>query len=154
VVVVVVLGIPAGLALALAIVGGGLLGAEVGTIVLSIAGVHNPWVYVISDVVLAAGGALGGWQVEQHSSDGRAPVFMLAGGLALLIPGVVLTLNATRYQPSENATEDHAPTNAPPANPGTPGGTVVGPSTSPTPAATPAPVTARAGPGHTSLSWT
>ncbi len=110
------------------IVGGALLGAEVGTIVESIAGVKNPWIYVITDVVLAGGGAVGGWEVEQHSSDGRAPVFMLAGGLGLVIPAIVLTLNATRYMPAENASEDHAPTNSPPPNPGTPGGSLVGPS--------------------------
>ena len=43
----------------------------------------------------------------------------LAGGLALVIPALVLTLNATRYRPSENATEDHPPADAPAADPGT-----------------------------------
>jgi len=104
------------------IVGGALLGAEVGTIIESIAGVKSPWVYVITDIVLGAGGAVGGWEVEQHSTDGRAPVFLLAGGLGLIIPAVVLTLNATRYLPTEGASEDHAPTNGPPANPAVPGG--------------------------------
>jgi hypothetical protein len=135
------------------IVGGALLGAEVGTIIESIAGVHSPWIYLISDVVLGAGGAVGGWEVEQNSSDGRAPVFMLAGGLGLLIPAIVLTLNGTRYQPSENATEDHAPTNAPAANPGTPGGSIVTPSpgSSPAPApATPPPSSGATPPGPTS----
>jgi hypothetical protein len=123
------------------IVGGALLGAELGTIIESIAGVHSPWVYVITDVVLGAGGAIGGWEVEQTSqSDARAPVFMLAGGLGLIIPAVVLTLNATRYRPSENATEDHAPTNVPAANPGTPGGSIVAPAVAPVgPAAPPSP---------------
>ena len=122
------------------IVGGALLGAEVGTIVESIAGVHSPWVYVITDVVLAGGGAVGGWEVEQNSSDGRAPVFMLAGGLGLVIPALVLTLNATRYRPSENASEDHAPTNSPTPNPGNPNGSIVGPSsiTPPPPSSGPA----------------
>ncbi len=110
------------------IIGGALLGAELGTIVESIAGVHSPWVYVITDIVLGAGGAVGGWEVEQTSSDAKAPVFMLAGGVGLIIPAVVLTLNATRYRSSDYATEDHAPTNAPPANPGTPGGSIVGPA--------------------------
>jgi hypothetical protein len=124
------------------IVGGALLGAEVGTIVESIAGVKSPWVYVITDVVLGAGGAVGGWEVEQNSSDGRAPVFLLAGGLGLVIPAIVLTLNATRYQPSENASEDHAPTNGPPANPAAPGaGSIVAPP----PSSPPPPP-----PGHTS----
>jgi hypothetical protein len=125
------------------IVGGALLGAEVGTIIESIAGVHSPWIYIVTDIVLAGGGAVGGWEVEQTSSDGRAPVFMLAGGIGLIIPAVVLTLNATRYRPSENASEDHAPTNSPAANPGTPGGSVIAPTSSPPP---PPPASAPPGP--------
>jgi hypothetical protein len=126
------------------IVGGALLGAEVGTIIESIAGVHSPWVYLVTDLVLGAGGAVGGWAVEQQVEnsgwDVRVPVFMLAGGLGLIIPAVVLTLNGTRYQPAENASEDHAPTNAPAANPGAPNGSIVAPSpaVAPPPAVQPA----------------
>jgi hypothetical protein len=133
------------------IVGGALLGAEVGTIIESIAGVHSPWVYVVTDLVLGAGGAVGGWAVEQQVEnsgwDVRVPVFMLAGGLGLIIPAVVLTLNGTRYQPAENASEDHAPTNAPPANPGAPNGSIVSPAATPPPAVQPA---APPAPGGTS----
>jgi hypothetical protein len=61
---------------------------------------------------------------------------MLAGGLILSIPTLVLTLNATRYVPTENAREDKAPTNLPPADAGDPGGSAVtpGPGVNPTPA--------------------
>ena len=119
------------------IVGGGLLGADVVTGTMGIIGVHNPWIYVIGGGVGAAGGAVGGYFVEQASGDGRAPMYMLAGGLALIIPAVVLTLDATRFRPSDDATEDKAPTNGPPADPGKVGGSAVGgPST--TPSASPA----------------
>jgi hypothetical protein len=114
------------------IVGGALLGAELGTIIESIAGVRSPWVYVITDVVLGAGGAVGGWEVEKTSSDGRAPIFMLAGGLGLVIPAVVLTLNAVNT-PHETVTEDNAPQNAPAANPGSPGRSLVSPGSPPPP---------------------
>jgi hypothetical protein len=50
---------------------------------------------------------------------------MLAGGLALVIPTVVLLLNATRFQPSEDAREDQAPKNAPSADPGSTNKSVV-----------------------------
>jgi hypothetical protein len=116
------------------IIGGALLGMEAGTFVESLAGVRNGWVYLVSDVVLGAGGAVGGWEVEQTSSNGTAPVMMLAGGLGLAIPAIVLTLNALST-PAESASEDNAPTNAPPANPGAPGKSIVGPSA---PAAAPA----------------
>jgi len=113
-------------------VGGGLLGAEVVTMVESIAGVKSPWAYIIGGVVGAGGGAVGGYFVEQNSSDGRAPMYMLAGGLALVIPAIVLTLNATRWQPEAGATEDVNPA-GPPAEPGAPGGSITG-----APAAAPA----------------
>jgi hypothetical protein len=107
------------------IVGGALLGAEAVTIVESLVGVRPGWAYGVGALVGAAGGGVGGFFVEQGSSDGRAPMYMLAGGLALVIPAIVLTLNATRYMPEEGATEDRAPT-APAAEPGVPGGSVTG----------------------------
>jgi hypothetical protein len=127
------------------IIGGALLGAEAITIVESLANVHAGWAYGVGAIVGAAGGGVGGYFVEQNSSDGRAPVYMLAIGVGLVIPALVLSLNGMRYQPSENATEDHAPTNAPPANPGLPTGSSVTPATpsaAPAPAAVPAPAPA------------
>jgi len=111
------------------ITGGALLGAEVVTIVESLIGVRNGWAYIGGAAAGAIGGGIGGYFVEQGSSDGRVPVYMLAGGLALVIPAVVLTLNATRYMPDETATEDKgAPTEGPPADPGRAGGSAVSPT--------------------------
>jgi hypothetical protein len=107
------------------IAGGALLGAEAVTIVESLVGVHSGWAYVIGAVVGAGGGAAGGYAVEQGSSNGQVPMYMLAGGLALVIPAVVLTLDATRYRPEEGVTEDRTP-QGPAAEPGVPGGSVGG----------------------------
>ncbi|MEO6572757.1 MAG: hypothetical protein ABIP89_02875 [Polyangiaceae bacterium] len=126
------------------IVGGALLGGEVVMITESLFKVESGWAYVIGGGLGAVGGGIGGYFIEQSSTNGKVPVYLLAGGLALIIPTIVLTLNATRYHPSENATEDHAPTNtAPAADPGKIGGSVVSPS--PAPAQTPA--SAAPGPG-------
>jgi hypothetical protein len=112
------------------VTGGALLGAEVVTIVESIARVHSPAAFIVGAVLGAGAGGVGGYFVEHNSSDGKAPVYLLAGGLGLIIPALVLSLNATRYQPRENAVEDHSPTNnAPAANPGVPGGSAVAPAT-------------------------
>lgn len=117
------------------IAGGALLGAEVVTIPMALFGVKAGWAYAVFAGAGAIGGGIAGWGVESATGaynnppgDGRAPIYMLAGGLALIIPSVVLLLNATRYQPDENAKEDQAPKNAPEANPGKPGGSVVEPS--------------------------
>lgn len=123
------------------VVGGGLLGAEIVTITEGIAGARPWWAYLVGGVAGAAAGAVGGLFIEQASwsNDGRVPTYMLAGGLALIIPAVVLSLNATRYMPEEGATEDRTPT-GPAAEPGTPGGGIVTPASSapaPAPAAPP-----------------
>jgi len=107
------------------IVGGALLGAEVVTIPMALFNVRSGAAYAIGGGLGAVGGGVGGYFIEQSSDNGRVPVYMLAGGLALIIPAMVLVLNATRYQPSENASEDRAPTNGPPADPGKVGGSVV-----------------------------
>ncbi|MGD0678951.1 MAG: hypothetical protein ABSC94_26400 [Polyangiaceae bacterium] len=118
-------------------VGGGLLGAEVVTITEGLAGARPGWAYAVGAVAGAGGGAVGGYFIERasFSNDGRVPTYMLAGGLALIIPALVITLNATRYVPEQGATEDNVP-GGPAAEPGTPGGSVVAPPSSP-PAAPP-----------------
>jgi hypothetical protein len=119
------------------IVGGGLLGAELVTIVEGIADVHSGWAYGIGAIVGAGGGAVGGYFVEQQSSDGKVPTYLLAGGLALIIPAIVLTLNGTRYRPQEGATDDNVPAPGPTAEPGSPSGGLVSPDTQPSSAPPP-----------------
>jgi hypothetical protein len=139
-------------------VGGAFLGAEVVMITESIIGVKPWWAYALGGGLGAVAGGVGGYAIEQSVDDGRIPVFMLAGGLALVIPTLVLTLNATRYMPTEGASEDRAPTNEPKADPGTPGGTSVSapavpaapaaaPVSAPTPPAAAPPAGAGAGGG-------
>lgn len=85
------------------IAGGAMLGAEVVLITTAIIGVKAWWPYVLFGAVGAGGGAVGGYFVEQVD-DGNTPepsLYMLAGGLALVIPTVVAVLNATAYEPEE-----------------------------------------------------
>jgi hypothetical protein len=138
------------------IIGGALLGAEVVTIPLSLFQIRSGAVYAIGGGLGAVGGGVGGYFIERasFSNDGRVPVYMLAGGLALIIPTSILILNATAYHSSVEATEDNAPTNGPEANPGAASGSVVVgvPPASPAPA-TPAPA-ATPQPGSTTNTVT
>ncbi len=76
------------------IVGGALLGGEVVTITMGIAGVEDGWPYLVFGGLGAVGGALGGFAVEQADPPAEAPLFMLAGGLTLIVPALVISLNA------------------------------------------------------------
>lgn len=132
------------------IAGGALLGGEVVTITEAIVGVRAGWAYVVGGLAGAAAGGVGGYFVEQGTSNGQVPMYMLAGGLALVIPAVVLSLDATRYRPEEGATEDRTPA-GPPAEPGVPGASISSPTAAPPPAApapapSPAPSTSPAPP--------
>jgi hypothetical protein len=85
------------------IVGGAFLGAEIVMMPMGIAGLKPWWPYVVFGSVGAVGGAVGGWAVEQANPPAEAPLYMLAGGLALVIPTLVLTLNATTRSDFEEA---------------------------------------------------
>lgn len=116
-----------------AMVGGGFLGAEVVAIPMAIAGVHAGWAYAVFPPLGAVGGVIGGFFMDQAYDSAKTAAygsaFMLAGGMALIIPTIVLMLNATRYHPSANAVEDRAPKNVgPEANPGASGGSSVVPA--------------------------
>ncbi len=85
------------------IAGGAMLGAEVVLITTAIIGPKDWWPYLVFGAVGAGGGAVGGYFVEQVD-DGNTPepsLYMLAGGLALVIPTVVAVLNATSYEPDD-----------------------------------------------------
>lgn len=95
------------------IVGGALLGAEVVMMPMGIAGLKPWWPYLVFGGVGAVGGAVGGWAVEQAAPPAEAPLYMLAGGLALIIPTVVLTLNATTKKDYGDDTTPAPPTTDP-----------------------------------------
>jgi hypothetical protein len=135
------------------IAGGALLGGEVVAITESLIGVRQGWAYALGGGLGVVGGGIGGFFIEGGTSssttNGQASTYLLAGGMVLMIPALVLSLNATRYHPSESATEDKPPPGIPPANPGTPGGSpITGPGSAAPAPATPsaAPATPAAGP--------
>ncbi|HNS98660.1 MAG TPA: hypothetical protein PLJ27_08020 [Polyangiaceae bacterium] len=87
------------------ITGGALLGGELVMAVEAAVGVQNTWAYVGGGVAGAAVGGVGGYFVEQ-GSDPQPAYYMLAGGLALLIPTTVAILQATSYKAPDHYLAD------------------------------------------------
>jgi len=114
------------------VVGGALLGAEVVDLTMGIIGVNRGWPYLVFGALGAVGGGIGGYFIEQETrSTPEVSLYMLAGGMAFVIPTVVVSLNATMYKPPES-TVTNDPANNQPTVPG-----------APTPAAQPLPQTRR-----------
>lgn len=89
-----------------ATIGVGLLGAEVGLLVPAIAGLRETWAYIVFPLVGAAGGAVGGYFIDQGSpNQPEISVALLAIGVGLAVPAVVGTLALTAYRPPEDAAE-------------------------------------------------
>jgi hypothetical protein len=129
------------------IVGGALLGAEVVTIPMGAAGLNKGWPYFVFGGLGMVGGGVGGYFVEKATAvDGATgkggpaepALYMLAGGMALIIPALVLSLNATAYKPpdsdrnepanNEPASDAPKPTPIPPAPGAAPGAPGAGPA--------------------------
>ncbi len=125
------------------VVGGTLLGAEVVLTAEAAFKVQPTWAYAVGGLGGAAAGGIGGYFIERDASP-RVTMFMLAGGMALVIPVTVAILSATAYEPPASYTQDRAPIDEPVAEPPAPAGTNPAPPTSTTPAGTevtaPAPV--------------
>lgn len=102
-------------------VGGALLGGEIVAITMGAIGVSKGWPYFVFAPVGAVGGAIGGYFVE-GAAPPEAPLYMLAGGMALVIPALVVSLNATAYKPPEGSIEDPV-NNEPASEPQQPDGT-------------------------------
>ncbi|HEY4159280.1 MAG TPA: hypothetical protein VGM29_14330 [Polyangiaceae bacterium] len=130
------------------IVGGTLLGAELVTVSEAAFKVQPAWAYIVGGVAGGAAGGVGGYFVEKNGSA-KTNMFMLAGGMAFVIPTIVAVLSATSYEPPANYLQDRPPADEPVAEPPgapampaptaptlTPGGTEVTPPP-PAPAAAP-----------------
>lgn len=106
------------------IAGGALLGGEVVCIPMGAAGVSRAWPYLVFCPLGAVAGGVGGYFVEQ-TGVAEPSLYMLAGGLALIIPTLVVTINATAYKPPEVDRTDQTliqePAATPPAPAGQPG---------------------------------
>ena len=88
------------------VVGVGLLGAEAVMITMGAVGVESVWPYPVFGGLGAVAGGIGGYFIETSGAPAEVPLYLLAGGMALVIPTLVVTLNATRYKPPESDLEE------------------------------------------------
>ncbi len=98
------------------IAGGALLGAEVVILGEAAIGARSAWWYALGLAAGGGGGGYLGWRIEQ-GGDGKTSLYMLAGGMALVIPTTVAMLQATSYHPPDDYTEDRPSTAFPDADP-------------------------------------
>lgn len=91
--------------------GKGLVGMMLlsGELVLSIealAGVKNPWALAIPTVVAAGGGAVGGYFIDKNVNNDGLSVGLLAGGLALFFPSIIIAVAKTRFVAEKDLAEN------------------------------------------------
>lgn len=83
------------------LLGLGFIGAELGLTIPALAGLDDTWALIVFPVVGAAGGAVAGHYAIDNRGNEKAAVATLTLGLALVVPALVLTLWATRYDPDD-----------------------------------------------------
>lgn len=114
------------------ITGGALLGAEAVTAVEAAFGVKPAWAYLVGGGLGAVGGGIGGYFVEQ-GDDAKPAHYLLAAGMALIIPTTVAVLLSTSYRPPSEYTEDRTgpatPATEPPRAEPAPAPAVTAPAT-------------------------
>jgi hypothetical protein len=90
------------------ITGGAMLGAEVVLVTEAALGVEPAWAYLVGGAAGAGAGALGGYYVGGASSS-KPSSFMLAGGIALVIPSLIAVASATSFSPPDHYQRDMSP---------------------------------------------
>lgn len=98
------------------IAGGALLGGELVMGVEAAFGVQPTWAYLLGGALGAGAGGYGGYLVEQNASP-KVSLYMLAGGMALVIPTTVAVLHATSFKPPAEYREDNPSVPFPAAEP-------------------------------------
>jgi MFS family permease len=86
------------------IVGGGMLGAEAAMLAESAFRLRPTWMYLAGAGAGALAGGYLGYQISDGSSN-KPPAFLLAGGIALIIPTIMGVLTATQYAPPDSRRE-------------------------------------------------
>jgi hypothetical protein len=127
------------------ITGGALLGAEVVLLTEAAFKVKPTWAYIVGGLAGGVAGGVGGYFVEREDAN-KTSMYLLAGGMALIIPTTVAVLSAKAYEPPADYTEDKGLSDqdqpvAEPAQPSEPEPSVPTPPTTTNPTESPPPAT-------------
>jgi hypothetical protein len=90
------------------VVGGALVGSQAVVLTEAALGVQSGWLYLLGGVVGGVGGGWAGYHIGGSSSP-KPPSFLLAGGIALVIPTLIGVVTATQFQPLDSYQPERAP---------------------------------------------
>jgi hypothetical protein len=90
------------------VTGGALVGTELVLITEAALGVQAAWLYTLGAAVGAGGGGVAGYYIGGSTSP-KPPSFLLAGGIALVIPTLIGVVTATQFRPPESYRPERAP---------------------------------------------
>jgi len=90
------------------VAGGVLVGSEAVIVTEAALGVQSGWLYLLGGVVGGAGGGWAGYHIGGSSSP-KPPSFLLAGGIALVIPTLIAVVSATQYTPPDSYKPERTP---------------------------------------------
>jgi len=81
-------------------VGLGLLAGELVVTIEAVAGVKKAWILAVTGLIALGGGAAGGYYAETSpdaETGGQVGVGLLAGGMAFLVPAMIIATHMTRF---------------------------------------------------------
>jgi hypothetical protein len=94
------------------VAGGVLLGAETVCLTEAAFGLQPTWLYGVGALAGAGAGVWVGYHLAGSSSP-KPSSFLLAGGIALVIPTLIGIITATHFQPPETYREEQQPEDEP-----------------------------------------
>jgi hypothetical protein len=79
------------------VAGMAIIGGSVTATTMGIIGVDKRWAYLVFPPVVAVGAGIGGYFMEQ-AAPVELSTYLLGAGMALIIPTIIVSLNATVYR--------------------------------------------------------
>jgi hypothetical protein len=87
------------------IAGLAIIGGSATAMTMGIVGVEARWAYLVFPPLVAVGGGIGGYFMES-AAPVEASSYILGAGMALIIPTIIVSLNATVYKVPDDYIDD------------------------------------------------